>query len=558
MKKKLVSVLLAACLVTGLLAGCGNSGSDAGTQEAATEEAGTEASEEPAEEEKSEVAAAMEEATVEETPTDSGEAKYGGVLRYASHIPASSPGYTPECTNNASLLYLTTAYESLITYADDGSLAPLLATEWEVDAEEPSITWTLREGVQFADGTPFNAEAVKRNIEEYQKSERNETANVASCEVIDDTHIKMVLNAWNSSTVESVGFFVYYMSPDALNDVDALRTSSCGTGPFQVSAFEAGVSVKYTKNENYWQEGKPYLDGVEIYVVDEPTTRSSAFQAGEYDIILMNNLTVASELLSTGKYVVGKNKTGQGLVMTGLIPNSAEDGPFADPKVRQAMCYALDVDALCEAFGYGLLTTLDQWGSPDAVTYDTSLECFSYNPDKARELLAEAGYPDGFDTTLTTDAGNSDMFTAAANMLGEVGIRCEINLVDESAQSNLYSTGTWTGIMGHFAAISPDLGLYMGRHLDKNGAFYAKGIQHPDDAMELLEAIRTAPNEEEKIKLEHEMQALIYGAEDGIALFGRPLFVQNEPIFKYDYVKNDGRSVYHIATWTVADCWLDK
>ena len=446
----------------------------------------------------------------------------------------------------------------MVTYADDGSLAPLLATEWEVDAEEPSITWTLREGVQFADGTPFNAEAVKRNIEEYQKSERNETANVASCEVIDDTHIKMVLNSWNSSTVESVGFFVYYMSPEALNDVDSLRNSSCGTGPFQVSSFDPGVSVKYTKNENYWQEGKPYLDGVEIYVVDEPTTRSSAFQAGEYDMILMNNLTVASELLSTGKFVVGKNITGQGLVMTGLIPNSAEDGPFADPKVRQAMCYALDVDALCEAFGYGLLTTLAQWGSPDAVTYDTSLECFSYNPDKARELLAEAGYPDGFDTTLTTDAGNSDMFTAAANMLSEVGIRCEINLVDESAQVNLYSTGTWTGIMGHFAAISPDLGLYMGRHLDTNGAFYAKGIQHPDDAMALLEAIRTAPTDEEKIKLEHEMQALIYGAEDGIALFGRPLFIQNEPVFKYDYVKNDGRSVYHVGTWTLADCWLDK
>jgi peptide/nickel transport system substrate-binding protein len=76
--------------------------------------------------------------------------------------------------------------------------------------------------------------------------------------------------------------------------------------------------------------------------------------------------------------------------------------------------------------------------------------------------------------------------------------------------------------------------------------------------MALLEAIRTAPTDEEKIKLEHEMQALIYGAEDGIALFGRPLFIQNEPVFKYDYVKNDGRSVYHVGTWTLADCWLDK
>lgn len=91
--------------------------------------------------------------------------KQGGVLRYASGNGIVSPGYTPECTNNASLLFLTTAYESLVTYAEDGSTVGLLATGWEIDADEPSITWTLRENVKFADGEPFNAEAVKRNIE---------------------------------------------------------------------------------------------------------------------------------------------------------------------------------------------------------------------------------------------------------------------------------------------------------------------------------------------------------------------------------------------------------
>lgn len=228
---------------------------------------------------------------------ESAEPKYGGTLKYASHNTTSTPGYTPDNSNNASLIFLNTAYESLTYYDESGAIIPRLATEWTTDPEEPSITWTLREGVQFADGTDFNAEAVKVNIEEYQKCSRNETANVASVEVIDDYTVKMILNSWNSSTLESVGFFVYYMSPAALEDVDSLRNSSCGTGAFQVSEFNPGVSVKYTKNENYWQEGKPYLDGVEIYVVDEPTTRASAFQAGEYDIILMNNLTVANDLI---------------------------------------------------------------------------------------------------------------------------------------------------------------------------------------------------------------------------------------------------------------------
>ena len=489
---------------------------------------------------------------------ESAEPKYGGTLKYASHNTTSTPGYTPDNSNNASLIFLNTAYESLTYYDESGAIIPRLATEWTTDPEEPSITWTLREGVQFADGTDFNAEAVKVNIEEYQKCSRNETANVASVEVIDDYTVKMILNSWNSSTLESVGFFVYYMSPAALEDVDSLRNSSCGTGAFQVSEFNPGVSVKYTKNENYWQEGKPYLDGVEIYIVDEPTTRASAFQAGEYDIILMNNLTVANDLISSDLYEMERNVSGQGLVSTGLIPNSAEEGPFQDPVVRRAMCYAIDTQALSDAFGYGYLTVLNQWAAPGAPTYDENLNAITYDPDKARELLAQAGYPDGFDTTLTTDAGNKDYFTAAANMLTEVGIRCTVDLVDESAQVNLYQTGTWHGIMGHFASIALDLGLYMGRHLDTNGAFYAKGIQHPDDHMELLEKIRTAATEEEKIQLEYEMQELIYDADNGSALFGQPLYAQAEPILKYSYVKDDNRSVVHVGTWNVENCWLDK
>lgn len=537
MKKRLMSTAAVLSMAAVMLAGCGTGKSNSDTQDTGL----------------SDKAAAVTE------NVGDGKPKYGGVLKYASHSTISTPGYTPECTNNASLPYLTVAYESLTTYDKEGNIIPKLAEEWTTDTKEPSITWTLRKGVKFADGTDFNAEAVKRNIEEYQKCERNETANIESCEVIDDTHIKMVLKSWDSSTLESVGFFVYYMSPKALEDVDSLRNSSCGTGAFQVSEFTSGVSVKYVKNENYWQEGKPYLDGVEMYIVDEPTTRASAFEAGEYDMILMNNLTVANDLINKSKYVIQENKSGQGLAMTGIIPNSAdESSPFADERVRRAMCYALDTQALCDAFGYGLLTTTNQWAAPNAITYDSSITSMEYNPEKARELLAEAGYADGFTTTLTTDAGNKDIFTAAANMLEEVGIHCEINLVDESAQVSLYSTGTWEGIMGHYASIAPDLGLYMGRHLDEEGAFYTKGIQHPKEAMDLLEAIRTAPTDEEKIQLEHDMQKLIYDGENGLALFGKPIFIQNEPVFKYAHVIADDRSVCHVWTWNLENCWLNK
>lgn len=94
-------------------------------------------------------------------------------LRLCYSSPIATPGYTPRATGNAAIYYLTLSYESLVSYDEKGNLIPNLATEWDVNTDELSITWTLREGVNFADGEPFNAEAVKRNIEEYQANNRN-------------------------------------------------------------------------------------------------------------------------------------------------------------------------------------------------------------------------------------------------------------------------------------------------------------------------------------------------------------------------------------------------
>lgn len=542
MKRRLMVVFLTAAMMISSLAGCGNS------------------KEAPKEAEKENVM--QESEAVEESRKEIAESekKYGGVLRFATANGCATPGYTPSCTSNTSLLYLNTAYESLIYYDETGAIIPRLATEWEVNVDEPSITWTLREGVKFSDGNDFNAEAVKVNIEEYQKAARTETANITSCEIIDDTHIKMVLESIDSSAVESIGFFVYFMSPKALAEPTSLETASCGTGPFQLVEFENNVFARYEKNENYWQEGKPYLDGIEITIITEATTMATAFRAGEYDMInIQNNATLANELKANSDFVMETNKSGQGLVCNGLIPNSAdENSPWADERVRRALCYALDVDLLVQAFQFGMTDTTDQWAAKGSILYNDDINHYVYDPAKAKSLLAEAGYPDGFETKVYCAPLTKDLLTAAANMLEEVGIRCEIVQVDPATQTELYSTGTWDGLMVHFASISPDLGLYMGRHLDENGAFYAKGIQHPEAAMTLLEEIRAEVDTEKKVALSKEMQKLLYDAETGLAIFGRPLYIGYSANVKYDYVKDDGSCLAHVSTWNIENCWLDQ
>lgn len=327
-----------------------------------------------------------------------GEPKAGGTLRLCYSSPIATPGYTPRATGNAAIYYLTLSYESLTSYDAEGNMIPNLATEWDVNTDELSITWTLREGVNFADGEPFNAEAVKRNIEEYQANNRTETANIASCEVIDDTHIKMMMAEPNSSTLESVGFFVYYMSPKALENPSSLDAATCGTGPFQLSEFENNAYAIYTKNENYWKEGLPYLDSVEVTLVTESSTANTAFQANEYDMywVGLANPTILQQLDGAGIYVKEDNQNGMGVESLGLIPNSAIDGPWADARVRRALCYAIDVDAINAAFLMGMAQMTDQWAVPGSATYNDSLNHFTYDPEKAKSLLAEAGYADGF------------------------------------------------------------------------------------------------------------------------------------------------------------------
>lgn len=549
MKKKRVSLLVSVLLVFSmLLSACGGGGTSSSGQSSAGSEGGDQT------EAVSEAAGDSTDASAAST----GEPKEGGVLRIGTAQSPTVIGYTPEINNNSFLQFLRTAFNSLCFYDEEGNLAPELAESWETDPDAATITFHLRSGVKFSDGTDFNAEAVKWNIEQYQSAGRTEVASVASIDCPDENTVVIQLEAWSSSALESIGFFVYYMSPTAFEEnggADWARFNAVGTGPFIMTSFEQGVGVTYEKNPNYWEEGKPYLDGVEFSIISEPTTLENALTAGEIDLLSYASIENLQNLEATGNFVRESNENGMGVESVGVIPNSDdESSPFYDARVRQAMCYAIDADTIVESLGYGYYTRTNQWAAPGAITYNEDVEGYPYNPEKAKELLAEAGYADGFDTTIYAIAGIENWATAIADQLTQVGIRTQVEMVDATKGNDFMANG-WDGIYWHFASVSPDLGLYMGRHLDPNGAFYAKGIQHPQDCLDLLEAIRTAKDDETKVADELELQKLVY---DKYALFGLPLYVNAIDAIKYPYVMDDNFTKYHCATWTPADCWLDK
>ncbi|MGB8452996.1 MAG: ABC transporter substrate-binding protein [Anaerocolumna sp.] len=551
MKKRIISLLMVTAMIAALLSGCQTSKNSMETDNGAGETKEVTVDGQSAEN----VAE-----TAESTDETKKEVKTGGTLKIGTGQSPTVIGYTPEITNNSFIQYLRCSFDSLLFYDEDGNLAPELAEKWETDSDKATITFHLRQGVKFQDGTDFNAEAVKWNMEEYQTAKRTEVSSIESIECPDDYTVVLQLGAWSSSALESIGYFVYYMSPTAVKDnggAEWARINAVGTGPYIEKSFEQGVSVKYEKNPNYWEEGKPYLDGIEFSIISDATTLENSLVSGEIDMISYASIDQMHNnyLNSNSSFTIEQNSNGIGVESTGIIPSSAkEDDPFYNDKVRQAFCYAIDADNIVNALGYGLLTRTNQWAAPNAKTYNPEVKGYTYDPDKAKSLLTEAGYADGFDTTLWCPTGSDNWAAAIADNLNAVGIRAKVEIVDAAKAFDLMSNG-WEGIFFHWASIGPDLGLYMGRHLDPNGAYYSKGIKHPQDCLDLLTAIRTAKDDESKLSTEMELQKKIY---DDYALFGLPLYITPVAAIKQAYVMDDNYTKYHVASWTPARTWLDK
>lgn len=491
-----------------------------------------------------------------DAPDSTGEPVYGGVLRVASYLSPSVLGYTPECGSNTNIQYLRLNFNSLCNYDEKGALCPDLATEWSSDYDTLTLTFKLREGVKFADGTDFNAEAVKWNIEQYKAAQRTEVAEVESIETPDDYTVIIHLSSWNSSALDAIGYMVYYMSPTAVetNGVEWARENPVGTGPFVLKEWNKGVCISYEKNENYFEEGKPYLDGVDMYIMGDSTTLLNAFKNNEVDVLAHCDYTRVNMELDSLGYTKESNLTGIGCEGTGLICSSADEtSPWADVRVRKAMCYAVDVDALVESIGFGYQVKINQWAMEGTSTWSPDVVGYEYNVEKAKQLMAEAGYADGFDTVLYSE--RSDGYAVAlAEYLTAVGIRTTIEQVDDNKKSDMMMNG-WDGLLFHYFTITPDLSLYMTRHIAVDAPYYGVSIQHPQDCLDLIEKIKMAPTAEEKQALSWDLQKLVY---DEYALFGLPMYTEPLATFVHENVHDTQWGFYHASAWEPADAWMSK
>ncbi len=388
------------------------------------------------------------------TPASTGVTpRYGGTLIIVCDESIDALGYPAEAQPKGWLYFKTAlpVMETLLNADRDENIIPGLVEKWDVSADGKTITLHLRKNVKFHDGTDFNAEAVKYNLEAWDVTYAPYLTNITSIDLPDNYTVKLNLQQFDAHLLMrfATGSVGMIASPTAMKKPTTPDTMAedhmVGTGPFKFVSWKRQDFVKYEKNPDYWQDGKPYLDAIEFRFVADYMTRLLSFQAGEAHYTGALYPVEARKLEVEGYRIEPSELT---FVWHFYPDGMNEDSPFYDLRVREAVEYAIDKDTIAQGIGEGYMAAAYQFAQPKAAYYGSGLIERAYNPAKAKELLAEAGYPSGFQTKIITDVRvKMDLVTAVQTYLKEVGIDCELEVADVPRMMNLTRAGWENAIL---------------------------------------------------------------------------------------------------------------
>jgi peptide/nickel transport system substrate-binding protein len=311
---------------------------------------------------------------------------YGGVFKQALTVgPATPLGYPWEAAPDAYSL-ARHSLESLIGITIDGVVEPELATSWDIDPVGLTMTFHLRQGVKFHDGSDFDAHDVVWCFEKVMEAGR--APDFVSVTAIDNYTVEIKVTRYTNVTLTNLaGGYFSIISPTAVekNGEDWARNNPIGTGPFKFVKYERDSRLVFERNDDYRDPAIPYLDGLEYVVISDATVRKLAFERGDIHRLAAVGID-AQELHSKGYNMI--TQTGGTMI---LVPDSANpDSPFAQKLVRQAVSYAINREALVKGLTYGFGHTAYQVYPGFEITRVPDLEITEYNPDKASQLLAQA------------------------------------------------------------------------------------------------------------------------------------------------------------------------
>jgi peptide/nickel transport system substrate-binding protein len=366
-------------------------------------------------------------------------------------------GYVPEF-GSVDPLFASFMIERLVDWDDKGNTIGQLAESWEGDSKNKTLTWHLRSGVKFHDGTPFDAEALRWNFQlQIDTARLTDAPLIKSLEVVNEYTLRMHLTEYSTMAIENYGWSPQ-ISPTAFKEhggKEWARFHPVGTGPFKLGDFKRDTSIRYEKNENYWRKGYPLLDAIEIRFIPDPMTATMMMEQREADLWLEVLPTIKNAIDLEHKGL--KVNWGPGGIWS-LIPNSSNPkSPLNNKKVREALEYAIDRPSLAKALGYGRYEAVAQIVASGSKAYVQGYNPRPYNPEKARQLLAEAGFPNGFETKLLVLDLQRDTAVAVQGYLAAAGIKLDLDVADMGRYfASVFGPQGWSDLALVWAGINPD------------------------------------------------------------------------------------------------------
>ncbi|WP_280771128.1 glutathione ABC transporter substrate-binding protein [Salipaludibacillus daqingensis] len=418
----------------------------------------------------------------------------------------------------------TNIYETLLSQNEDTELEPLLATDWEA-VEDNVWEFTLREDVTFHDGSEFNADVVKANfdrvLDEDVASPRSFLYNmIEEVIVVDDYTVQFqtefpfaplpahIAHSGGGIMSGEIIDADYEAMEDGGQPGDYINENPIGTGFFKFESWNPGDEVVLTKNEDYWGE-QVKVDSVTFKVVPEDLTRVGELETGAAHIIFPVSPSDKARIENTDGIDVYEQES----LSLSYIGFNMEKEPFDDVKVRQAISMAINKDDLIEGVMEGTATPAVGPIGEQVFGFTDEVEGLPYDPEEAKELLAEAGYEDGFSTTIWTNDSRERMDVAelVQAQLAEIGVEVEIEVLEWGAYLDNTAEGEHDMFILGWVTVTADAdyGMYALFHSDNQGSPGNRSFMANDELDDLLDQAREEADPDTREQLYKEAMEIL-------------------------------------------------
>lgn len=405
-------------------------------------------------------------------------------------------------------------FERLVTLDNDMNLIPVLATTWEF-IDDTTIRFNLREDVKFHNGDPFTAEDVKYTFEQTSESPHATALlgfiDAEATRVVSDHVVDVVLKYPFAPALRHLAHPVAAIVRK--NTIEA-GGDPVGTGPFQFVDWATGDRLNVKAFDGYWGD-KVRFENLLIRYIPEATTRAIEVETGGVDIARGITPSAAIEFMENPDVKVYSTNT----LDPRYLSFNCSKAPFDNVKVRQAISAAIDAETIVETVTFGLGQRSYSVVTPNVFGYHNAGDPFGYNVERAKALLDEAGYPDGFTTTLVINAAlASDDAEIIQNMLGQIGINVEILSYDFSnwldtivnGRQDMY-IGLWTAVTG-----DADYAIRLAYHSENKGPGGNRSFYSNEKVDALLEAAKVEMDQSVRLELYKEVQEIL--AEEAVVV----------------------------------------